>query len=739
MDWLRTTICEVSNDPPGYLNCNNTATLPPRSVPVTVSIQLDDFPEEISWSIQDAVDGTVFAEVPFGVYTDAGSRVGETVFLPAGSSVVFKIEDSFGDGLCCNTPGNYLVSLGSRPYGDVLVSGGGDFHGTIFHDFNVPTDYKETNTEDDTPPIGEGKIPLTIVLQLDESPREIGWKVERLGIEVETVIHIPAGVYKIPGATIVRTVILEKNELYYFYVYDVTSNGIDGGMVQLFLGTAETEDESKIIFESDGAFKGGVDYSFLATEDPLPTEAPLGDSNAYLTLQIYFDLFPGEIGVQLRASYAETAIARQSTQENTVIFFRPPRYYSNYVNERVTERIPIPMPRAGTSREFILIVTDSFSDGLCCNSNRTNQTGYTLYNGDPIAGDVLVDSRFIGVAREVSIFTVENDGVDGSENNNGQTSTGPEIDLIEIKVSITLDNFPDETGFYIEDDSGFKIADFPAGTYKDLGQLVEEVFTVPAGLYTFTITDAYGDGINRDDSYYRIDFVESGVDRRPVLAGNGIFVSQKSHVFALEGKSANYPMTIKFTTDEKPEEFGFVVKRLDILDADALVSSVPQGTYTEKGASITETIMVTERALYRIFLEDAGKDGIGGQIEIIMGSDNFNGKSLTIDGVDLSADHIKIYAGQPPATRPSGISMDLRITFDDFPQEVEWILVGGVDLFGSRTSPSGKHEVIAYGPMEPYGEALARKENVETIILPDHKGEKIFSLIVTDSAGDGGA
>lgn len=740
MDWLRATICQASDAPPDYLNCDGSATQPPRSVPVSVSIQLDDFPEETSWSMQDTQDGTIYAEVLVGSYSDAGSRITETVFLPGGRRVVFIIDDSFGDGLCCNSPGNYIVSLGSRPYGEVLVSGGGGFEGPKFHEFDVPTDFKETNDDDATPTIGPEQIPLTIVLQVDQNPQEIGWKVERLDIEVETVIDIPAGIYKIPGATIVRTIVLEKNELYYFRVYDVTSNGIESGLVQLFLGTADVEDESKKIFETDGQFKGGIDFSFLATTEPQPTEAPIVESDAYLTLQLNFDLYPGEVGVQLRASYAETAIERQSARGSTVIFFRPPRYYSSFTNERVTEQIPIPLPSAGSSREFTLIVTDSFSDGLCCNWNRTAQTGYTLYKGDPTEGEILVDSRFIGVAREITTFVVENPNEESDQTENDLTTAEPQ-DLIEIKVTITLDNFPDETGFYIEDQFGFKVADFPSGTYKDLGQLVEEYMTLPTGLYTFSITDAYGDGINRDGSYYRIDFVESEITRPPVLAGNGLFVAEKSHYFALEGRSADYPMTVKFTTDENPGEIGFVVKRLDILGADALVYSIPKWTYTEKGASITETFMVTERALYRVIFEDGGKDGMGGQIDIIMGSDNandFNAQSYQVDGTNLSSDQVKLFAGQPLLQQSEGISLDLRMTFDQFPHEVEWILVAGVDSFSSGTASDNRWEVVAYGPIEPYPETLAGKEHVETIIVPDHHGEKLFSMIVTDTAGDGG-
>jgi hypothetical protein len=83
--------------------------------------------------------------------------------------------------------------------------------------------------------------------------------------------------------------------------------------------------------------------------------------------------------------------------------------------------------------------------------------------------------------------------------------------------------------------------------------------------------------------------------------------------------------------------------------------------------------MVVEGALYRIFFEDAGKDGTGtGQIEIVMGSDSaggFNAHVYTVDASELSATQLKVYAGQLSKDM-DGPQLDLRLTFDQFPNEV---------------------------------------------------------------------
>ena len=60
-------------------------------------------------------------------------------------------------------------------------------------------------------------------------PIEVGWRVDRLGLEAEEVIRIPAGTYVTPDAKVIRTIVLEEGELYYFRIYDIMEDGIRGG------------------------------------------------------------------------------------------------------------------------------------------------------------------------------------------------------------------------------------------------------------------------------------------------------------------------------------------------------------------------------------------------------------------------------------------------------------------------------------------------------------------------------
>jgi hypothetical protein len=89
---------------------------------VTVSINLDDYPEETSWEITNSSGATVASGGTYGSLPD-GSNVTETVCLTDGC-YDFTILDAFGDGVCCAYGiGDYTVSVA----GVGTVASGGSF------------------------------------------------------------------------------------------------------------------------------------------------------------------------------------------------------------------------------------------------------------------------------------------------------------------------------------------------------------------------------------------------------------------------------------------------------------------------------------------------------------------------------------------------------------------------------------------------------------------------------------
>ena len=101
------------NDPCVPVDC-------PPCTDVTVTINLDNYPEETTWDIKDDSGAVVASGGPYGGQPD-GSTVTITNCLVDGC-FDFTIYDSYGDGICCGYGnGSYEVTDAS---GAVLASGG---------------------------------------------------------------------------------------------------------------------------------------------------------------------------------------------------------------------------------------------------------------------------------------------------------------------------------------------------------------------------------------------------------------------------------------------------------------------------------------------------------------------------------------------------------------------------------------------------------------------------------------
>ncbi|MCO6480426.1 MAG: T9SS type A sorting domain-containing protein [Phaeodactylibacter sp.] len=89
--------------------------------PVTLTIVLDNYPEETSWEIRNAGNSVVASGGTYGAFPD-GSTVVENICLPDGC-YDFIIYDSYGDGICCAYgAGSYTLTDDSN--GSTLASGG---------------------------------------------------------------------------------------------------------------------------------------------------------------------------------------------------------------------------------------------------------------------------------------------------------------------------------------------------------------------------------------------------------------------------------------------------------------------------------------------------------------------------------------------------------------------------------------------------------------------------------------
>lgn len=105
-----------------------------------------------------------------------------------------------------------------------------------------------------------------------------------------------------------------------------------------------------------------------------------------------------------------------------------------------------------------------------CNYNTLQGTGNAMY--DYVRFDNRTTTHNLGEIRATAA------GTNGS---------------LQIDLSLTLDNFPDETTWELKDTSGTVLHN--GGPYTTAGATVNQSFTLAEGSYFFTISDTEGDGI----------------------------------------------------------------------------------------------------------------------------------------------------------------------------------------------------------------------------------------------------
>ena len=116
--------CGGSSCPPCSGGCNDNS--------LTLTINLDNYPEETSWNITNSGGTVVASGGTYGSQPD-GSTVIEDICLADGCDYTFTIFDSYGDGICCSYgSGSYTLS---GPGG--TIASGGSFGSSESTDFDL--------------------------------------------------------------------------------------------------------------------------------------------------------------------------------------------------------------------------------------------------------------------------------------------------------------------------------------------------------------------------------------------------------------------------------------------------------------------------------------------------------------------------------------------------------------------------------------------------------------------------
>ncbi|WP_179375543.1 S8 family serine peptidase [Winogradskyella wichelsiae] len=188
-----------------------------------------------------------------------------------------------------------------------------------------------------------------------------------------------------------------------------------------------------------------------------------------------------------------------------------------------------------------------------------NELGATAT--DDIDGDLTSDITVTGVvntniAGTYTKYYNVSDAAGNTANQAGRTISvieSSEATCSEVALSITFDNYPEETAWSVKDASGTIIAS--GGTYgnqADESTLNINVGCLEDGCYDFEITDVYGDGIccSYGNGSYSLS-LDTGI----VLASGASFTSSETTNFCLGGANSNFDVNPGVVSDNPNQYF----------------------------------------------------------------------------------------------------------------------------------------------------------------------------------------
>ncbi|MGB1318448.1 MAG: zinc metalloprotease, partial [Flavobacteriales bacterium] len=176
-----------------------------------------------------------------------------------------------------------------------------------------------------------------------------------------------------------------------------------------------------------------------------------------------------------------------------------------------------------------------YSDDGCMNMYTTGQKNRmrTLFDAGGFRASLLTSNGCGAPAPPTCTDGIQNgdeEGVDCGGSNCTPCVSGCDGDT-EVTVSITFDNYPEETSWSITNSSGATVAS--GGTYgsEPDGSTFTEAVCLPNGCYDFIINDTYGDGIccSYGNGSYSV------TDGGSTLASGSSFASSATTNFCLGG------------------------------------------------------------------------------------------------------------------------------------------------------------------------------------------------------------
>lgn len=251
-------------------------------------------------------------------------------------------------------------------------------------DFNCPNVTRLPVTSTDN-------VNVTIEIDLDRSPSDLGWIVQstnEFGVNV-TYASRPFFTYSSTNTvTVVESIKLPNNQAYTFILLDLGNDGMccDSGGLRIYQGTSAATATAKYLSANSSMLNryAAIPFDFtvgrLPTQSPTMTPAPSSTSEPsvqpsstrpFISIQIVFDEYPQHTGWIVEALL---------DNEVLLIDVRYPGFYRKFsAGTSFTERVELLPYNSSGPIQYRFTMTDNENNGLCC----ANGSGSArVYMGD---------------------------------------------------------------------------------------------------------------------------------------------------------------------------------------------------------------------------------------------------------------------------------------------------------------------------------------------------------------------
>ena len=337
-DWIKTNICSGHSNPkPGFCSGTPTPPTPPTAptptaptptaptptpptgcssgeLTVDVSVTTDDYPNEISWTIQGS-DGTSQRSDSF---TAAFETYSKTLCLDPSVCQTFTVSDEYGDGIIYDNGGALSLTVeNSQVVSNPVYTSSYEY---TFGDCNAPTRPKPPTPTAPTPtaptPTTCTGLEVDITFVTDGFPQENSWTVESSNGQ-----NVYSEQFTSTFTSYESSLCLDSSLCHKFIVEDSYGDGLNaGGSFSL------TEDGTDIYLFQGG---DGVNFSTSQTEfgkcvvAPTPTApTPTPPTQCYgieldVAISVTTDDYPDEVSWSIGNQYqSEPFTASKTTYES---------------------------------------------------------------------------------------------------------------------------------------------------------------------------------------------------------------------------------------------------------------------------------------------------------------------------------------------------------------------------------------------------------------------------------------